>query len=79
MVELVDTLVSGTRALTGVQVQVLFRAYIQAAFFSGLFLLPLIKKNLLICKLLNHIEKDNSLPSILGKRKPLAVKKNSLE
>lgn len=27
MVELVDTLVSGTRAFTGVQVQVLFRAY----------------------------------------------------
>ena len=26
MVELVDTLVSGTRAFTGVQVQVLFRA-----------------------------------------------------
>ena len=29
MVELVDTLVSGTRAFTGVQVQVLFRAQIQ--------------------------------------------------
>ena len=37
MVELVDTLVSGTRAFTGVQVQVLFRAIktdlLQAGFF----------------------------------------------
>ena len=69
MVELVDTLVSGTRALTGVQVQVLFRAQIQTAFIAVFFYCPSKK---------NHMEKDKSLPSILGKRRPLAVKKNSL-
>ncbi len=53
MVELVDTLVSGTRAFTGVQVQVLFRAQrpllSEAVFFYVLF------KVLISCYIIRYI------------------------